>query len=336
MYCDTMFKQVVKIFGLLGILFMQIILRDVNAEQRFEQQPVYTEVNPGQDALLVCKVFNKRGICSWQKDHKPVGTYIRKYEWSGSQETGDCSIWIRSAQIDYDDGSWECQVTASDFHTQDALSSFPVKLVVRVQPRQPKIEYNQNQVPPGQNLTVLHGDVAIIKCISHFGNPPPILKWFLDQNEIVLTRKQENMTEVDIPKTWVAISILELTISKEHHGKVLRCVAVHETYATKSSSTEVKLDVMYTPETRLLGIPTNDIEEFKNSVAIRCVVNANPKANVVWRRQGQNQAASLQEFLQFTPILRQHAGYYICQAKNRAGESQPAIVQLDVKCKFYI
>lgn len=42
----------------------------VQGVQRFEQQPSYTEVNPGQDALLVCKVFNKRGTCSWQKDNK--------------------------------------------------------------------------------------------------------------------------------------------------------------------------------------------------------------------------------------------------------------------------
>ncbi|KAK4873282.1 hypothetical protein RN001_015311, partial [Aquatica leii] len=38
--------------------------------QRFEQQPAYTEVNPGQNALLACKVLNKKGSCSWQKDNK--------------------------------------------------------------------------------------------------------------------------------------------------------------------------------------------------------------------------------------------------------------------------
>lgn len=62
---------------------------------------------------------------------QPVGMYKDKYEWAGSQELGDCSIWIRSAQLQFDDGIWECQVTASDFHTQDALTSHPVRLVVR-------------------------------------------------------------------------------------------------------------------------------------------------------------------------------------------------------------
>lgn len=44
---------------------------------------------------------------------------------------GDCSLWVRAATIDFDDGAWECQVTASDFTTQDALTSQPVQLVVR-------------------------------------------------------------------------------------------------------------------------------------------------------------------------------------------------------------
>ncbi|CAH1372543.1 unnamed protein product [Tenebrio molitor] len=315
-----------------GVFLYFMIFQGAGGVQRFEQQPSYTEVNPGQDALLVCKVFNKRGSCSWQKDNKPMGMYPHKYEWaSGSQENGDCSIWVRAAQLEFDDGNWECQVTASDFHTQDALTSLPVHLVVRVPPQRPRIEYNGTQVLPGHNLTSLHGEVAVIKCVSHYGNPPPVLKWFLDQHEITPTKQQTNTTELDNPRTWLALSVLELTISKENHGRTLRCVAVHESYSTKSSSIEVRLDVMYVPETRLVGIPTTDIEDLKDSVAIRCVVTANPKAAVVWRREGQNQPASLQELLQFSPAIRQHSGLYTCQARNKAGESHPIRVQVDVK-----
>lgn len=87
------------------------------------------------------------------------------------------------------------------------------------------------------------------------------------------------------------------------------------------------------PETRLIGIPTNDIEELKDNIAIRCAVSANPRASVIWRREGQTQPASIQELLQFSPAVRQHAGLYTCIAKNKAGESQPVRVHIDVKCK---
>ncbi|CAH1123497.1 unnamed protein product [Ceutorhynchus assimilis] len=317
---------------LLRIIFLGFFTKEILAGQRFEQQPSYTEVNPGQDAYLECKVFNKRGSCSWQKDNKPMGMYPHKYEWiSSNQQNGDCSIWVRAAQLEFDDGSWECQVTASDFHTQDALTSHPVRLVVRVPPQRPRIEFNGTQVLPGHNLTTLHGEVAVIKCVSHYGNPPPVLKWFLDQQEITPSRRQTNTTELDNTKTWLAVSVLELTISKENHGRMLSCVAVHESYSTKSSSIEVRLDVMFVPETRLVGIPTTDIEDLKDSIAIRCVVSANPKASVVWRREGQSQPASLQELLQFSPAIRQHSGLYTCHARNKAGDSVPIRVQIDVK-----
>lgn len=66
---------------------------------------------------------------------QPVGIYPKKYEWAAhlhsSHLNGDCSLWIRSATLEFDDGVWECQVTASDFTAQDALTSKPVRLVVR-------------------------------------------------------------------------------------------------------------------------------------------------------------------------------------------------------------
>lgn len=57
--------------------------------------------------------------------------HLKKYEWVGSPDLGDCSLWVRTATLDFDDGSWQCQVTASDFTAQDALASEPARLVVR-------------------------------------------------------------------------------------------------------------------------------------------------------------------------------------------------------------
>ena len=34
-----------------------------------------------------------------------------KYEWAGQQQQGDCSLRILRANLAYDDGLWECQVT---------------------------------------------------------------------------------------------------------------------------------------------------------------------------------------------------------------------------------
>lgn len=50
---------------------------------------------------------------------------------------------------------------------------------VSVPPQQPRIEFNGSQVLPGHNLTALHGDIATVKCVARYGNPPALIKWFL-------------------------------------------------------------------------------------------------------------------------------------------------------------
>lgn len=47
-----------------------IIFTVCHGIQQFEETPQYTEVNPGQDAKLICRVLGKRGQCIWQKDQK--------------------------------------------------------------------------------------------------------------------------------------------------------------------------------------------------------------------------------------------------------------------------
>ncbi|XP_037923557.1 irregular chiasm C-roughest protein isoform X2 [Hermetia illucens] len=315
---------------------------EINGLQRFAEQPVYTEVNPNEDAILSCKVIDKQGSCSWQKDNKPVGIYPKKYEWAASSMMihqslqpphygGDCSLWIRSATLDFDDGFWECQVTASDFTTQDALTSQPVRLVVRVTPQRPRLEHEGVHVPPGHNVTVDSGGVATVKCISHYGNPPATLKWFLGGREIPALGAQVNATEADNPRTWSATSVVQVKASRERHGEMLQCIAFHESYATKSMSVEARMDIKYAPTIRLLGAPQIDLEEGKDVLILRCEADANPPASIVWRRSGRSEIASLQESLQLRPVSRGDAGLYTCQAQNTVGTSEQLSVEVDVK-----
>ncbi|XP_058821539.1 uncharacterized protein LOC131683518 isoform X1 [Topomyia yanbarensis] len=326
-------------YRILIVFFLTAVcVKDSASLQRFAEQPKYTEVNPGQDALLVCKVIDKRGVCSWQKDNKPVGIYPKKYEWASqygiTQTThvgGDCSLWVRAAQLEFDDGLWECQVTASDFTTQDALTSQPVRLVVRVPPQRPRLEHEGVHVPPGHNVTVDAGAMATVKCVSHYGNPPAQLKWFLGDQEISPLHPQINSTEPDNPRTWSAATVVQIPANKDRHGAILKCLAMHESYAARSVAVDARLDVKYAPTIRLLGAPQIDLEEGKDSLILRCLADANPTASIVWRRAGRSEIASLQESLQLRPVGRRDAGLYTCQAQNSVGTSDTLSVQLDVK-----
>ena len=80
--------------------------------------------------------MNKRGECRWEKDGQPVGIHPGKYEWAGNSkespaESGDCSLKILDANLEFDDGVWQCQVTPSSFKVRDSLISEGAEVVVR-------------------------------------------------------------------------------------------------------------------------------------------------------------------------------------------------------------
>ncbi len=95
------------------------------------EKPRYQEVNPRGSVVLTCKVGNLQGECRWEKDGAPVGTFAGKYEWAGDKSSGDCSLRILDASLEYDDGVWQCQVTPSNFQAKDSLNSEGAQLVVR-------------------------------------------------------------------------------------------------------------------------------------------------------------------------------------------------------------
>jgi len=94
-----------------------------SALQTWGEQPTYQEVNPGGDVRLSCVINDMKGQCSWEKDGRPVGIFPGKYEWADDPKSGDCSLTVKDANLEYDDAVWQCQVTPSSFQARDALIS---------------------------------------------------------------------------------------------------------------------------------------------------------------------------------------------------------------------
>ena len=113
------------------LMLLLVVVNNVNGIQKWSQQPRYQEVNPRGTIVLPCVIINKKGECRWERDGTPVGIYPQKYEWASSPENGDCSLRILDANLEYDDGVWQCQVTPSSFSVKDALISEGAELVVR-------------------------------------------------------------------------------------------------------------------------------------------------------------------------------------------------------------
>ena len=87
------------------------------------------------------------------------------------------------------------------------------------------------------------------------------------------------------------------------------------------------------PTVTLQGAPTGDIIENQDKVSLRCIVDANPTANVFWRQVGKTDVFSFSEKVIFNPVTRRNSATYTCEARNSAGASDPISVKIDVKCK---
>jgi CD80-like C2-set immunoglobulin domain len=112
-----------------------------------------------------------------------------------------------------------------------------------VAPQKPKLEHDGQHVLPGNNVTVDSGATATVKCVSHYGNPPAILKWFLGDQEIMPLHPQTNSTEPDNPKTWSAASVVQIPATKKRHGMPLKCLSFHEYYSARTVGVEARMDV---------------------------------------------------------------------------------------------
>ncbi|XP_060803508.1 irregular chiasm C-roughest protein [Amyelois transitella] len=317
------------------VLILLLTARIADAVQTFAELPRYTEVNPGEDALLKCRISNKKGVCSWQKDNKPVGIYPGKYEWANENSPvgGDCSIWVKAATLQLDDGQWQCQVTASNYDVPDSLSSPPATLAVREPPHNPRIWFNGSQVMNGQNITIPAGSRASVTCEARFGNPPAYIEWYLEKERLTAW-SQTNTTEMEKPRRWAARSTLELGATRSGHGRQLECRAHHPSYKPPYyKNSFALLDVTFIPVVSIHGADPSilaNLEEGSSALTLECRADGNPKPYVWWTRNGQVIATNGPK-LYLAPVSRNHTGIYGCQARNTLGTSDSVKIEIDIK-----
>ncbi|XP_065561304.1 hemicentin-1-like [Artemia franciscana] len=152
----------------------------------------------------------------------------------------------------------------------------------------------------------------------------------LDGVELPSNSNQTNVLEEDMTRRWSSSLTLNYRFVREDHGKILKCVAIHQAFPAKSRETGISLNVQYVPVVTLTGPLTGDLEE-GDIATLKCVADANPPATIIWRKNGSPDILAIQEILQLNPLLRTNSGTYTCEARNVLGTSGPLTTELDVK-----
>ena len=149
----------------------------------------------------------------------PKGIFPGKYDWAGDVSRGDCSLLISDAELEYDDGEWQCSVTPSRFKAQDALVSSASSLVVRRPPSHLLIREVDSLGVVGavsdhsQTIDILENTNVTLECSSVGGKPPPKLSWQLPDSlpSFSLSETVSNGSSISVISALVMRSVPVLT-----------------------------------------------------------------------------------------------------------------------------
>ena len=72
----------------------------------------------------------------------------------------------------------------------------------------------------------------------------------------------------------------------------------------------------------------------EDGVTLLCEVDANPQANIVWRKEGSRKIRGKTSQLVFDVVEKEDAGDYYCQAINELGRRSSEVVSIETYCKL--
>ena len=299
------------------LLLTSLLASPAMSIQSFITVPTYSEVNPGEAVVLDCRVENKGGECRWEKDGSPVGLFPSKYEWAGDVAGGDCSLLVLEASSEYDDGVWQCQVTASNFKKGDSLISDGAEVVVRSPPQELHFLSKQGVVDPSrQSVNATAGSRMDIKCVTSGANPVPSLSFSLDGTPVRTENTQINKRLAG--GGWESSLQLSYIPSRGQDGASLGC-SVHHEALPAPLELEASISVSFAP--RVTRVTANQTRADQGeTVSLHCEVESNPPPSISWSRLSQpGVTLGHGEVFLISNIDQSWDDVYICEAENDVG-----------------
>ena len=71
-------------------------------------------------------------------------------------------------------------------------------------------------------------------------------------------------------------------------------------------------------------------------MTLLCSVDANPPANIIWRKEGSRKIRGNSTELVFDVVEKEDAGGYYCQAVNELGRRSSQVVSIETYCESEI
>lgn len=138
-----------------------------NDLQKFAIEPEDVTAVLGTTVQLPCRVVQRQGVLQWTKDDFGLGPHrnlsaFERYSMTGTDEDGDYTLRIESAQLD-DDGRYQCQVSPGP-DGQPGIRSRFVRVTVIAPADEPRITQ-------GDFLLVTEHNEIEVECVAAGGKP---------------------------------------------------------------------------------------------------------------------------------------------------------------------
>ncbi|KAK3584378.1 hypothetical protein CHS0354_005150 [Potamilus streckersoni] len=153
-----------------------------------------------------------------------------------------------------------------------AYNTDPNIIIYSLKPRLSVQVYVSNVTldPPGAILTFLEGTAKGIRCITSPCRPQPVIRWWLDGNEVT---DLSNTKVTEINTLFIATSELHLTVEKAQEGKKLHCDAKVEGQVTAAESTKPAINVWYAPDVKV-NVSRSTV--IGSTAVMMCTAQGNP------------------------------------------------------------